>query len=140
MLPVYNETDHDIVLRGCTSLGVLQAVKSVTPADVRLSECRIQNDHEHVETAEPQGSRRPTPPKQQEKGGENPLPAVDLSGLGHDQRIAAETMLRAECESFSSNEDDIGCIPDLVMKTNLRDNQPVQKKIHINFFDHYTQR
>ena len=125
---VYNETDHDIVLRGCTSLGVLQAVKSVTPADVRLSECRIQNDHEHVETAEPQGSRRPTPPKQQEKGGENPLPAVDLSGLGHDQRIAAETMLREECESFSSNEDDIGCIPDLEMEINLKDNQAVQKK------------
>lgn len=116
------------MLRGRTSLGVLQAVKSVTPADVRLSECRIQNDLEHVETAEPQGSRRPTLPKQQGKGGENPLPAVDLSGLGHDQRIAAETMLREECESFSSNEDDIGCIPDLEMEINLKDNQPVQKK------------
>ena len=78
---VYNETDHDIVLRGRTSLGVPQAVKSVTPADVRLSECRIQNDHELVETAESQASRRSTLPKQQEKGGENPLPAVDLTGL-----------------------------------------------------------
>ena len=93
-----------------------------------LRECRIQNEHEHVETAEPQGSRRSTPPKQQEIGSENPLPAVDLSGLDHDQRIAAETMLREECESFSSNEDDIGCILDLEMDINLKDNQPVQKK------------
>ena len=63
---VHNGTDHDVVLRSRTSLGVLQAVKSATPADVRLSECRIQNDHEHVETAEPlQGSRRSTLPKQQ---------------------------------------------------------------------------
>ena len=37
-------------------------------------------------------------------------------------------MLREECESFSSNEDDIGCIPDLEMDINLKDNQPVQKK------------
>ena len=125
---VHSGTDHDIVLRSRTSLGVLQAVKSVTPADVRLSECIIQNDHEHVETAEPQGSRRSTLPKQQEIGSKNPLPAVDLSGLDHDQRIAVETMLREECESFSSNEEDIGCIPDLEMEINLKDNQPVQKK------------
>ena len=45
---VYNGTDHDIVLRSRTSLGVLQGVISVTPADVRLSECRTQNDHQHV--------------------------------------------------------------------------------------------
>ena len=42
---VYNVKDHDIVLRSHTLLGVLQAVKSVTPADIRLSECRTQNDH-----------------------------------------------------------------------------------------------
>ena len=41
---VYNEMNHDILLRGRTSLRVLQAVKSVTPADVRPSECRTQND------------------------------------------------------------------------------------------------
>ena len=125
---VYNGTDHDIVLRSRTSLGVLQAVKSVTPADVRLSECRTQSDHQHVGTAEPQGSRRSSCPKQQEKGSQNPLPVVDLSDLDHDQRIAAETMLREECESFSFNEEDIGCIPDLEMEINLKDNQPVQKK------------
>ena len=40
----------------------------------------------------------------------------------------AETMLREESESFSSNEEDIGCIPDLEMEINLKDTQPVQKK------------
>ena len=49
-------------------------------------------------------------------------------GLNHDQRIVAETMLREEYESFSSSEQDIGCIPDLEMKINLKDRQPVQKK------------
>ena len=40
----------------------------------------------------------------------------------------AETILREESESFSSNEEDIGCIPDLEMEINLKDTQPVQKK------------
>ena len=100
----------------------------MTAADVSLSECKTQNDHQHFEKTELQGSRRSTLPKQQEKGSKNPLPAVDLSGLDHDQRIAAEAMLKEECESFSSNEEDIGCIPDLEKEINLKDNQPVQKK------------
>ena len=36
-------------------------------------------------------------------------------------------MLREEYESFSSSEQDIGCIPDLEMEINLKDSQPVQK-------------
>ena len=125
---VYNGTDHGIVLKNRTSLGVLQAVKSVTAADVRLSECSTHNDHQHSEKTEPQRSRRSTLPKQQQKRSENPLPSVDLNGLDHDQRTAAEAMLREECESFSSNEEDIGCIPDLEIEINLKDNQPVRKK------------
>ena len=42
---VCNGTGHDIVLKSRTSLGVLQAVKSVTAADVRLSECKTQCHH-----------------------------------------------------------------------------------------------
>jgi len=38
---------------------------------------------------------------------QNPLPAIDLSGLDHEQRHVAETMLKEDCESFSSNEEDI---------------------------------
>lgn len=71
---------------------------------------------------------RRTLPEQENKEGENPFPAVDLSDLDPDQQIAAETMLKEEYESFSSNEEDIGCIPDLEMDINLNDNQPVQNK------------
>jgi len=46
---------------------------------------------------------------------------LDLSGLGQDQRTAAETMLREEYESFAFGEEDIGCIPDLEMEINLKD-------------------
>lgn len=62
----------------------------------------------------------------------NPLPAVDLSGLDHDQQVVAETMPYEECESFSSDsEKDICCISDLEMEINLKDNQPLQKTTHI---------
>lgn len=138
---VCNGTGHDIVLKSRTSLGVLQAVKSVTAADVRLSECRTQCDHQHPEKHEPQESTESTSHEQQDKEGENPLPAVDLNGLSYDQQIVAETMLREEYESFSSNDEDIVCIPDLEMEFNLKDSQPVQKKYSTHQSpDHSTQR
>ena len=64
---VYNGTDHDVVLKSRTSLGVLQAVKSVTAADVRLSECGTLCDHHHLEEYEPQKSTKSTLPGQQDK-------------------------------------------------------------------------
>ena len=127
-IAVCNGTDHDIVLNGRTALGVLQALKSVTEADVRLSVCRTSCEHQHLEQHESQESTTLDIPGKQDKQGINPLPAVDLSGLNHDQRILAEAMLREEYESFSSSEQDIGCIPDLEMEINLKDSQPVQKK------------
>ena len=59
---VYNGTDHDIVLKGRTLLGVLQAVKSVTAADVSLNECRTQCDHQHLEKHKLQESTKSTLP------------------------------------------------------------------------------
>ena len=98
----------------------------MTEADVRLSVCRTSCEHQHLEQNESQESTTLEIPGKQDKQGINPLPAVDLSGLNHDQRILAET--REEYESFSSSEQDIGCIPDLEMEINLKDSQPVQKK------------
>ena len=125
---VYNGADHGITLKRRTSLGVLQEVKSVTAADVSLSECSIRTGQQHLREHEPQGRTRPTPSGQQGGESKNHLPAVEFSGLNQDQRIIAETMLREEYESFSSSEEGIGCIPDLEMEINLKDSQPVQKK------------
>ena len=93
---VYNETDHDIVLKNRTMLGCLQAVKSVTAADVRLTDKEGQGNNEQPE--EEQFHESPIP-QQQSEGGLNPLPAVDLSGLNQCQRTVAEAMLRGEYES-----------------------------------------
>ena len=68
---VYNGTDHEVVLKSCTLLGVLQAVKSVTAADVRLSNCGTLCDHHHLKQHEPQKSTKSTLPGQQDKEGKN---------------------------------------------------------------------
>lgn len=39
-----------------------------------------------------------------------------------------EAILREEYDSLAFSDDDIGCIPDLEMEINLKDQQPVQKK------------
>ena len=85
-IAVYDGTDHDIVLNGSTALGVLQAVKSVTEADVRLSVCRSSCEHQHLEQHESQESTTLDIPGKQDKKGINPLTAADLSGLNHDHR------------------------------------------------------
>ena len=123
---VYNGTDHDIVLKDCTMLGCLQAVKSLTAAEVRLTDKEAQGSNEKPE--EEQFQKSPPIPPQQSEGGLNPLPAVDLSGLNQYQRTVAEAMLREEYESFAFSDEDIGCIPDLEMDINMKVHQPVQKK------------
>ena len=56
-----------------------------------------------------------------------PLPDVDLGDLSKDQKIAVINTLREEADSFSKNDDDIGCPEDLQLKINLSDSHPVQK-------------
>lgn len=76
---VYNGTDHDIVLKNRTMLRFLQAVKSITAAEVQLTDKEAQGSNEKPE--EEQFHESPSVPQQQSVGGLNPLPAVDLSGL-----------------------------------------------------------
>ena len=49
------------------------------------------------------------------------LPPVDLEGVTPEQQEIAKRMLLEEAESFSRDDDDIGCIEDLKLKLNLGD-------------------
>lgn len=55
------------------------------------------------------------------------LPPVDLSHLSPDQQQAVEKVLKEECEAFSCDSSDIGCIPSLQMEIRLKDDTPVQR-------------
>ena len=116
-------------------MGHLQLVKSVTPLEVKLKGNNSLNDpssdtetvtgsrvdevEANVSNSQPEcldGKR--TPPG---------LPPVDLEGLTLEQQEIAKQMLHEEAESFSKDDDDIGCIEDLKLKLNLSDQHPVQK-------------
>ena len=124
-ISVNNSTDHDIILKNHTTLGRLQPVKSVTAVEVKLTE--DSNDQASSQTvcydSETQSSTEPD-----QNHNDKTIPEVVLSQLNYEQRKLAEQMLREENESFSLNEDDIGCVPDLEMEIPLKDNEPVQKK------------
>jgi hypothetical protein len=57
----------------------------------------------------------------------NPINDLDLSGLTTQQRVKVKQMLEEEKESFSTSDDDIGCIEELELKQNMKDQTPVQK-------------
>ena len=57
----------------------------------------------------------------------NPPRDVDLGDLTEDQKIEVVNMLKEEADSFSKDDDDVGCAEGLQLKINLSDNRPVQK-------------
>lgn len=119
-IAVYSGTDHNIVLEGCTTLQVLQAVKSVMREqmfDWLHAEPRV-----NVNVSRTMNHRNQ--PSQTFLGSETNkawTPFQQLTAVwNYDQQIVAETC--------SSSEQEIHCIPNLEMEISLKENQQVQKK------------
>ena len=53
---------------------------------------------------------------------------MDLSHLSADKRQLVEAMLKEESATFSRFKGDIGDVPEIQMKINLKDHTPVQKR------------
>ena len=126
---VNNPTNHDVIIKRRTVLGRLQMVRSVTAIPVKMKEqggeevlqlnpiddtcgCSISvSDETHLtETDIP-----------------DHIKSISLQGLTQEQKLVALKMLAQEADTFSKNEDDIGCIPDLKVTIKLNDETPVQK-------------
>ena len=117
---VTNNTNHDITLPGRVVLGRLQLVRSVTPIEVRFK------DPETPTPCEGPPCEKDTPAERIES--DLPwLPEVDLSGLTVKQKEQARQLLVEEADAFATNDDDVGCIPELEMDIRLTSDQPVQK-------------
>ena len=123
---VHNHSKHDISLGSRTTLGCLQAVKSVTAVGVKQSDIGVEGTHNPLPT-EPK-ENEPTVSVPEPSDDHKYCPEVDLSNLKPEQRQLAQEMLKEECGSFAHNEEDIGCIPELELDIILNDNQPVQKR------------
>ena len=152
-IQVENTTDHEIVIKNRTRLGRLELVKSVTPLEVTEKELPVENEDSNTED-ETNGNTDPdmTPPHNCSVNvtptvipDDSPLNELDLSNLTQEQKEQALEMLKEEVDSFSRDEDDIGCCPELQMKINLADEKPVQKTYNgiprplYNEVKHYTE-
>ena len=115
-------------------LGKLELVKSVTPLEVRKKENEERSAdcsrpaNNSSEEGEEVRSQSDTPAmKRRQSEDSHSTPDVDLEDLTEDQKIAVAAMLKEEAESFSKDDDDVGCAEGLQLKINLSDNRPVQK-------------
>jgi hypothetical protein len=122
-IPVFNNTQHDIMLPKRTVLGRIQLVRSVTEVDVRLKGSEENEDRDVMGQSEASTTGGKEHDANQE---ESVTPKVDLTGLTPEQRPIARKKLYEERDAFAKNEDDIGRIPDLQMNINLTYMRPVQ--------------
>ena len=129
-IEVSNTSDHDLVLNGRTLLGSLHLVKSVTPLEVKLKETQVEEMVIETGKTDSEELSRQTGGPTDDATDKVPtvLVDLDLGDLTEDQKAAAEKMLREEADSFSTDDSDIGCIPELQMNINVTDTQPVQKR------------
>ena len=58
---------------------------------------------------------------------ENVVHQTDLSNLCPSEKKVVETMLRAEINSFSKDDQHIGCVKEFQLEIKLKDDQLVQK-------------
>lgn len=125
-IDVYNNTKHDITLKGRTVLGQLQLVTSVTPLEVQLKEeisaCAVTSSSSNDKSVDTNLTQTSSSSKLQ-----GSLAQIDLEHLNESERELVVKMLNEEAESFSKDDEDIGCIPELQMKLELSDKEPVQK-------------
>lgn len=120
-IPISNHSNHEIILPKRTTLGTIQHVAKVTEPDTAESP-QAQAMPVKVTAMEVNQATSPNAPS-----AEPWLPPVNLSHLSPDQQQAVEKVLREECEAFSHDSSDIGCIPSLQMEIRLKDDTPVQR-------------
>ena len=123
-IPVFNNTEHDMILPKRTVLVRVQLVRSVTAVDVRLTRSDKNEDGDVMG----QSKTSTTGGKDdKEMQAERARPEVDLNGLTNEQQSVVRKILHEEHRAFVTNEDDMGCIPDMEMDINLTGTQLVQK-------------
>ena len=120
---VQNNSSKDIFLKARTRLGRLEMVRSVmnlpdnrsSPPDDPANHRDISSQVSGVQADESHSS------------GDRWLPPVDLSHLSSHEQEMARKMLEEENSAFAKNEHDTGNAPDLQLRINLKDHEPVRK-------------
>ncbi|KAI3351083.1 hypothetical protein L3Q82_005600 [Scortum barcoo] len=115
-IPVGNTTNHDVVITSRTVLGSIQPINKIVETD---------------QTGDVQVNETSTHPSMSGDNKVNPEtlwhPPVDISHLSEEEQSVVKQMLYEESNAFASDNDDIGCIPNLQMVISLKDDIPVQR-------------
>lgn len=119
-IPIQNSTQHDIYLPQRTLLGVTERIADSRP--VRLAP-PVQRPVNQASDALLCLSQLDTAPHSRAKW----HPPVDVGHLHEHEQELVRRMLYEESDVFAQEDGDIGCIPDLKLKINLTDDNPVQR-------------
>ena len=137
---IRNSSDHDIVLPKETMVGKLEMVSSVTPVPLRK---RVEasssdqpqnrrNDQEvstiRAEDTTPTDDRMHEETRVLTEHQKEVLHTIDLSELTTEQQGKVRELIIQEAESFSTTDNDVGCIQSPKMRITLNDDDPVQLK------------
>uniref|UniRef100_A0A3B3IJJ6 Gypsy retrotransposon integrase-like protein 1 n=2 Tax=Oryzias latipes TaxID=8090 RepID=A0A3B3IJJ6_ORYLA len=130
-IPVTNNSSRDITIVPRTVLGRLQQVKAVYPVAVRpvsSSEQTIGATNK-VKDGDTDILESVTGEQRQPELDKSELwdPPVTIDHLTSDQQEKVKQMLREECNAFSRDDSDVGCIPSLQLKIRLKDTTPVKR-------------
>lgn len=120
-IPISNHSKYDVFLSRHTALGTIQHVTKLIQTETPATTSNQPNPI----TISATGIDKTTAPC--DPLTEPWLPPVDLSHLSPDQQKSVEKVLGEECQAFSHDSGDIGCIPALKMEIRLKDNTPVQR-------------
>ena len=130
---VRNTSNHDITLKNRTSIGRLQLVQSVTPVEVKLNETPDDGPqpkaNPETDTMPPFSAAREVESCHSSAIGIIPdhLRDISLEGLTPHQKEGALKLLIEQQDAFARDNSDVGSVPDLQLKINVKDASPVQK-------------
>eukprot|EP00794_Sanderia_malayensis_P013055 gene13055-14398_t len=108
-------------------MGRIELTQSVIPMEVKLKPDN-KNPADHIETRlDATAANSITVSYQEVNDVSQFLQQFDLSMLDLEQQELAKAMLVEESQTFSRNDDDIGCAKDFQLEINLSDHTFVQK-------------
>ncbi len=124
-IPVLNSIQHDIYLPAKTALGTITLVSEILP----LTPGGAGKEKNQMESIVHVNQLR-----QVDNASQLPIdktvkwhPPVELEHLSEQEQKIVRQMLYDESDVFAHDDGDIGCIPNLKLKINLKDDTPVQK-------------
>ena len=120
-VPISNHSKHEVFLPKRTSLGTIQQV-------IKVLETGAPEPHQADSTSRKMTTVEANTITSASTSYPEPwLPPVDISHLSPEQQQEVKKVLHEECEAFSHNSEDIGCIPSLQMEIRTKDDIPVQR-------------